>query len=58
MDPFEVAQKACFASPVMRSCGGIVNFAPLMQIKNRREGVSFAPAIEPEKRWEARFLGG
>lgn len=26
-----------------------------MQIKNRREGVAFAPAKRPEMRWEARF---
>ena len=32
----------------------IVNVAPLMQIKNRREGVAFAPAKRPEMRWEAR----
>ena len=31
-----------------------VNFVPLMQTKNRREGGAFAPAIEPEVRWEAR----
>ncbi len=43
----------------MLFCMTIVNFTPLMQIKIRREGGAFAPAIEPNG-WEgggARRLG-
>lgn len=38
----------------MRFWRSIVNVAPLMQIKRRREGLAFAPAKRPELRWEAR----
>ena len=34
-----------------------VNYVPFMQTKNRREGDAFAPAIEPEMRWEAQIAG-
>lgn len=42
----------------MRIWRGIVNIAPILQIKHRREGISFAPAKRPEMRWEARFWVG
>ena len=55
MDPFACRKKADFTSSDMRIWRGIVNVAPLMQTKKRREGLAFAPAKRPEMRWEARF---
>lgn len=55
MDPSAAAQKAYYTSSDMRIWWGIINVAPLMQTKKRREGLAFAPAKRPEMRWEARF---
>lgn len=55
MDPFAARKKADFTSSDMQIWHPDVNVAPLMQVKNRREGLAFAPAKRPEMRWEARF---
>jgi hypothetical protein len=54
MDPFVWEKKAEISASAMQKWRRSVNFAPFMQAKKRREGLTFAPAQEPLARWESR----
>jgi len=58
MDPYLRCLKAGFSNPAMHICGIIVNFAPLMQAKERREGRTLRACKNPLTLWEMRQLGG